>query len=237
MTSILSITTPAPNRSLTTRSRARDDVKALKDASDGWLDTAIERSSDDICQILGIARGGIAPPTLAQEMLTEVFRSERGTWSSGSWPFEWSSDHRPLRSKLRLARRPVASITSIDIDGTVLTAAEYALDGASGIVERLTTDGVPVAWEGLVLTFVYVVGYGVPGSGVLPALLPRYEEACILLVKDRWLNKDRDQRLRSEEVNGVRNTSYWVGPIGGADPSGLPAEVARLLYPDREIGV
>jgi hypothetical protein len=235
--SVLTITTAATDRKLTTLGRAREDVAALKGASDPWLTKAIERASDEVCQIISVARGGITPPTLAQETLTEVFRSDRATWVSGTWPFEWSSDHPPARTKLRLARRPVASITSIDIDGTALTAAEYALDGAAGIIERLTTDGVPTAWNGLVVTIVYVAGYGIPGSNVLPALLPRYEEACILLVKDRWLNKDRDQRLRSEEVNGVRNTSYWVGPIDGNDPSGLPAEVARLLYPDREIGV
>lgn len=231
--SILTVTVPAPNRSLTTKARAREDVKALASAGDTWLDRAIERASDDIAKYLKIPRGDITPPTLAQETLTEVFRIQRGIALSGFWPlheqnYGYCDD--PI-GWLRLARRPIASITSIDIDGTALTAAEYEMDAAAGLVRRLDTSDNPVYWTGLKLTAVYVAGYVPPGGSGTPALLPRFEEACILAVKDRWLNKDVDPRMRSEEVVGVRTVTRWVGPLAETE-SGLPAEVERLLDSD-----
>jgi hypothetical protein len=54
------------------------------------------------------------------------------------------------------------------------------------------------------------------------------ERAVIMLVKIAWFARTRDPLIRSEDVSGITNTTYWVGGFGNG--STLPPDVECILY-------
>ena len=77
----------------------------------------------------------------------------------------------------------------------------------------------------------YRAGYVLPGEPdrTLPDDI---ERAAIMLVKAAWFARTRDPLIRSEDVSGVTNTTYWVGGFGNG--GSLPPDVEGLLSKHRQ---
>jgi hypothetical protein len=119
-----------------------------------------------------------------------------------------------------LARYPVASITSINENGTDLIASDYEVDLSAGIINRLRSDR-SWCWARGRSVIRYVAGY----ESMQP---PDIVQAVIMTVAAFRSQASRDPMLRSEETTNVERLEWQVG---GAD--GLPAAVQALLEPHR----
>jgi len=131
----------------------------------------------------------------------------------------------PFR-ELTLARYPIASITSFVEDAATLTAADYELAPATGLLLRLAGDR-PRDWCAGKIVVTYVAGYE-----LLPELPEDVEKAAIITVRALWSARSRDPLIRGQEtdVPGAlrKRTDYWVGAIG---EGGLPDDARSYLVP------
>ncbi len=214
--SILTVTTPARTRDLTTLATVKDEFGIKDTKSDARLRRWIRDAS-----------GAIETYTRrvwAMETVTETFYHRQG---SNSFYRAWVYPNRhgssiELPHALCLARYPVTNVVSITEDGTALATTDYLWDEPQGIVYRLTTDGTPISWYGSTTVITYTAGYD-----LLDGLPPEVEQACLTLLKHRRSSRGRDPLLRQISVPGVQEETYWVGGIG--DNAAVPPEVAGLL--------
>jgi len=129
-------------------------------------------------------------------------------------------------STILLERSP-ATLTEVRESGEVLPSDSYYLDPDRNVLARLTGD-VIISWGGLV-EITYSAGWVLPGQegANLPATI---EHAVLLLVGGMWSAQQRDPLVKSESVDGVSRTDYWVPGAG----SRLPDPTAEsLLQPYR----
>lgn len=217
MQSILSVTVPADSFDLTTVATVRA-VAGITEAqvSDANMETLIQQASGicaDYCdRVFGL------------ETVSETFRLG---WRDGGC------------DPLILSRRPVASIASVDVDGAAIDASNYEIDYARGLVQRLSSDQ-PTSWGGNKITVVYTAGYE-----LLDALPYGIERACIELIRGWWTSgstggRDTSVRRESVEIPGVRTIQqeyFAAGASAGTSADAVPANVAELLNPHREIFV
>lgn len=204
MKSILTVTVAADGFNLTTREAVKLDLGITANDELAWIDAKLPRASGAIARY--------CRRTFARQTYSELFRPER--------------DRAHRLEALRLSHYPVASITSVTVDGTVLSATGYELDAATGLVYRLCNDS-RTCWAGCKITVVYIAGYTLPG--VTGRDLPQdIEEAAIMLIKSARAAKTRDPALKSIDLPGVMSATYW---IGDAPEEALPPEVCALLQP------
>jgi len=137
--------------------------------------------------------------------------------------------HRVTPRELLLSRYPVASIISLTIGDQVEDTADLTFDPDAGIVygRRLGTAG-----DRTQLT--YVAGYVLPGEegANLPAEI---EQAALQAAKTLWLTRARDPAVRSEQVDGIGRTDYWVGAVDGV--ASYLSDVLFLLSSHRTVEV
>lgn len=131
------------------------------------------------------------------------------------------------RSGLLLARSPAISFVSIDEGGNALTADDYELDGET--LFRVS-HSCRLPWVGPI-TVTYSAGFVLPGDSGTQTLPAPVERAAILVASTILTSRTRDPMMRSESVEGVGSTSWWV-PDGGSLPS---PEAEILLAPYRRI--
>ncbi len=201
--SLLTVLTPASIRALTTLATVKDEIGITDDAADARLQRWIDEASERIETYLG--------RVLAGETVRETFRL------------------RGAPGCLRLARRPVAAVASIDVDGATLANDQYEIDATAGLLYSIGGDQ-RTRWAGCTVAVTYTAGY------VSVQALPRpIETACLGLVRHRWAARDRDPMLRSLAIPGVVTEQYWVGATG--DDGAMPPEIAALLDPFRTVTV
>jgi len=126
---------------------------------------------------------------------------------------------------LSLSRYPVAIIDSVACSTQSLATTDYRLDANKGLLYRNFG-----RWTGEVVVN-YQAGYQLLGE--LPYDL---ERACLQLMRYRQTSALRDPSIRSEEVPGVYNVSYWVGVVPGSDAA-MPADVTSMLAPYRDLPI
>lgn len=220
MNSVIAVVTPAEVTALTTLERIKLELNINSDASDDLLLAKIDEATSDIAMR--------CEPTLKRETVTETFYPDR----NGS-----------CAEKLILRRYPVASISSVTVDGVALAEAvivddvvtalaEYRVDGESGLLYRQTTAGYPRHWsfcQSIAVT--YAAGYLLPGEANRN-LPPSLEAACIELLSSYWASRGRDPTLRAEENVGVARFEYWIGAVGPAGD--LPPGVMSKIRPYRK---
>lgn len=131
------------------------------------------------------------------------------------------------RSGLLLARSPAISFVSIDEGGNALTADDYELDGET--LFRVS-HSCRLPWVGQI-TVTYSAGYVLPGDTGTQTLPAPVERAAVLVAGSILSSRARDPMLRSETVEGVGSTSWWV-PDGGSLPS---PEAETLVAPYRRV--
>lgn len=204
MNSILTVTTPAADRSLLTADERKEAVGVTDASQDVKLAALDLRLGAAIMAECNIAIGTGAEPTLLQETLTETFRcvDARG---------------------LVLSRRHNVEISSLVEDGVALTAdVSFVVDTESGIVTRLCDDR-PIRWCAAKVVAVYKAGF--PAASIPGDL----KQAAMDFMRLAWAEKDRDPSLKSEVVDipDVRRVErgFWVGAVPGMSSEGAVPEV------------
>ncbi|WP_156948879.1 phage head-tail connector protein [Bradyrhizobium sp. WSM1417] len=209
MRSIVTVASPASDTALTTLERVKLElgIPDSNTASNEVLQEKIDEASDDIEAALGFR--------LVRETAVETF---------------WHEQYDSAPEKLVLDRTPVASITSVVVDGVAIDASTWRLDPNTGELFALC-NGYPSVW--LFLQSI-VVSYG--GGYILPPAsnrtLPKgIEGACVALVSSFWAARGRDPTLRSEEIPDLISATYWVGAVG--EDGELPPDIVAKLAPFR----
>ncbi len=194
---MLEIITPASETRLISIEAARLAVglAADDDSQDTGLWPLIDQASAAIVSFIG------------QPLARQTYRET--VWS------------RTTSDSLVLSRFPVASITSVEIDGAAIDADGYGVDLATGIVHRRSPTRCGPFWPAGETVVEYAAGYGLPED--LPADIQR---AAILMLRQAHFAGNRDPLLRSEETDGVATFSYFA--TGAA---AVPLEAQALLAP------
>lgn len=241
MNSTIVVTTPAAVTALTTIDRMQQELRVTDDDS-VLLGPKIDEASSDIA-----AR---CAASLRRETVTEtIYPGQLRPNSNGDHYSRWQGDlgpnfghHRGGRGggALELRRRPVVSIASVILDDVLVPSGEYRIDGETGFLCRLTTDGYPCEWWfGKSLAVAYVAGYLLPGETGFDTdpypLPPALQGAAVRLVSSFWASRGRDPTLRSEQLDGVASYTYWVGAVGAAGD--LPPDVMSAIAPYQRIGL
>lgn len=107
---------------------------------------------------------------------------------------------RCARERIVLLRQPVGSILSITVDGMALDPDGYEIDEA--LLYRLVNDAR--AWWSGKVAISYTAGFALPDDA--PAALSR---AALDLVVGMYRGAGRDAAIRSEQVEGVGQWSYF----------------------------
>ncbi len=206
----ITIDTPAVCRDLTILETVKAElgIAVLDTSQDDRLTTLIKQASGII--------SAYCDDIFAQETITETY------WSD--FPSEWASS-------FMLTREPVSSIVSVVVDDVALDPSEYRL-GDDGHLHRI--DPLVGGWNHWVWMTTAVIKY-TAGYPLLDDLPYGIERAAILLCKDYFYSTSRDPRVRSEEIPGVRNVSYWIGGNTGATANTLPPDVIALLDPFKRL--
>jgi hypothetical protein len=134
MRSIVDIVTPAKSELLTTLERVKAELQITTAANDEILEAKIAEASSDIQAALG--------KRLPQEDVKETF------WHDDDrHPLHAAHFGKPAQTTLFLNRTPVSAIASVMVDDIILNPSEYRLDPDAGLLDRLSTDGIPCAWR------------------------------------------------------------------------------------------
>ena len=208
---ILDVVTPAPNQDLVSLADMRDELDAPR-SQDARLKRYITSASAVVATY--------TRRVWREETVTETFYA---SYFSYHWHWHWHPyrhfDGKP--SPLVLTRYPVSSITSVVVgDDPALDPTNYLLDGDKGLLYHFGDDGiVPLVWGVNTVSITYVAGYA------LADVPPDVQQAAMALVRVRYFSRGRDPYLRSINVPGVQEESYWAGPDQGA----LSPEAVGLL--------
>lgn len=198
---MLIVTAQAGDRTLLTAAELRTAAGlAVGDTSkDANLATLGVRVAAAITSACKVARAGATPPTLREETLQQTCRLQGAVQA------------------LILARRPIASITSVTVDGDVLDPAEYEFEAAAGLLYRVFGDR-RCFWRCRVIVIVFVAGWAtVPDDLKL---------AASKFVQALFQQGSRDPMLRSVTVDGVGSRDFWVDPT---KDTVIPPDVMDLL--------
>jgi hypothetical protein len=195
MNSILTVTTAAETQDLTILATVKAEFGITDTSEDAKLATWIKQASGMIAVYCNRVFGF--------ETVSEAFRLDTGY------------------ARLRLARFPIAAITSVTEDGEVLDTSDYEIDSEAGLLMRLSEDEL-WSWPATKITVAYSAGYE-----LLDGLPQDIERACITLVRHLRASSTRDPMAKREEIPDVRTVDYWVGQVGKS--GSMPPDVAAIL--------
>lgn len=207
MKSIVTVTTAATSRLLTTRARFKSEVGITATTDDDMIDAWLLEASDAIAAYVG--------RQLLPETVSEAFRLAPGELA-----------YRPDVMPLTLARWPVTTLTSVVEEGTTLATTDYEIDKATGCLWRLS-NGYRARWYAVNVVVAYIAGYADSTAPRSPLAT-----ACLSVLKHRWSARSRDPMVKSQDIPGVLKTDYWVGSVGDGP---FPPDVIALLDPFRDI--
>ncbi|GEP12825.1 hypothetical protein [Methylobacterium gnaphalii] len=190
----VTVITPAVSKRLTTVQNVRSDLSLAETSPataqiERWIDQASARAAS-FCR-----------RTFGRETVRERFELCHGRIDD-------------TRSGLLLSRSPVVSIASVRIDGVQQDADTYECDGR--LLYRL--DGSDRrCWYGRIVIVEYEAGWLLPGESrgnppttAAPDLPADLERAVIQLVGAALSAGSRDMMVKSEQVEGVGQTDWYV---------------------------
>lgn len=204
---MFSVSSPATDRKLLTTEESRAAIGAAAACkSNDEIDELCLQISDLIALECCVPIDGVNPGTFRLETIEETIPLEQDF------------------KRLTLARRFIASIDSIVVDGTELGESDFRLSGGSGIVERLSASG-PSKWSKGTVVVTYDAGF----DTVPPAL----KLAAKTILREQWSAASRDPMLKSEVVEDIGRVDYWVNSSGagyGAISSAARAMLSQFSY-------
>ena len=210
---VTTVLTPATTRDLTLLATFKDDWGVTVTTDDGFLARAITRCSAAAAQFCNRA---FAIETVQDRI---DLGARRGAAVN-------------RRNVLQLSRWPVASITSVLVDGETLTEGDDFITSATvGQLSRIDSSGDAINWRGCIVTVVYVAGYVLPGqdAAAFPSsaapIPPDLEDAVGRMVYTRYAERQRDPLIRSEKAEGVYSVEYLT-PSGDGN---LSSDVEDIL--------
>jgi hypothetical protein len=186
---MLTVSVPAPDRNLLTLNEMKSALGIAGSASDDALTVLGLQISDLISAECRVPVDGVKPPTLRSETIVETFRQIKTV------------------HPLILSRRFVGAISSLAKDGVALTASDYEVDKAAGLVSRLNSAGGVICWPSALIVATYTAGFD-----TVPEML---KLAAITVLREQWAAIKRDPLLRRERVDGIGEREYWVNSATG----------------------
>lgn len=190
-----------------------DDVKAELDITGSTQDALLNR----YISAASVAIEQYCNRRFVQETVKDEFWPDRELYA-----FQVS----PTIQSLQMSRWPVGAVSSVTENGDALTdATDYRVDKDTGGLWRLDGLAYPFVWKAWPIVATYQGGYS-----DIPADV---QDACIRLVKARYLAKGRDPFMKSESIPGVRDVSYWIAT--GSDAGNMPPDVADILNNYRQV--
>ncbi len=192
---MLTVITPAASHDLTTVAAVKAELALSGSGDDAWLADTITRASATVRRWCN--------RVFAAETVRETYRLAR-----------------PV-PELLLSRLPVVTIASVTVDGSTLASTEYETDTEKGVLYHLDSRRRFLCWSADVIEVEYTAGFTLPGA-VGRTLPEDVEKAAIALVKAAYFARTRDPLVKSESVEGVGSTAYWVGDA-------MPPDIAGAL--------
>lgn len=122
---------------------------------------------------------------------------------------------------LTLSRYPVTDVPIVIENGVTLAdKINFRVDYDKGQLVRLGMNGLPTVWPHF-----YLISSTYPsGFAPIPADL---EDAVVRMVTKRWSAKGRDATLKSENIPGVRDVTYWIAT--GNEAGNMTPDVTDIL--------
>ncbi len=206
----VTVIAPAKVRDLTTAANARADLGLPAGApADDQLKRFIAQAS--------ASAASFCRRTFGRETVRERFE------------IDWRRCRDEDADGLLLSRAPVVQIVSVKVDSLTLAPTAYQLEErpahpVSLFYLRSVVDGEPRAWGGRSVAVEYEAGWLLPGEtrGEPPTTaldLPAdVERAVIQLVGASASASGRDAMVKSEDVEGVGSTSWYVQGASAALP-------------------
>jgi hypothetical protein len=197
---MLTVVTPASSTRLTTVAAVRAETGVTAEQLD---DSGVEA-------LIDVASGLVAEycnRVFARETVRETFLG-------------------PVASPIILMRVPVVAVDGVRVAGADLAATDFRLDGGAGMVFRLSGHSV-IGWRPGAIEITYTAGFVLPGESGrnLPMMV---ERATVLIASAIYSARQRDVLVKSESVDGVSRTDYWMPGQGSALPH---PEAEGLLKP------
>jgi hypothetical protein len=206
------VTVAAADRGLLTLA----EIKSALGISDSFHDAELTslglQVSDLISEECCVQSDGIAIPTLMRETVEEAVRITKNTYP------------------LILARRFVAAISSVEINGSALAATDYDIDKSPGLLTRLSSDQ-QIAWEsGTKVVITYTAGFAeVPGA---------LKRAALTVIREQYSTDQRDPLTKRERIDGIGETEWWVNASSGSSSvNAISGVAAAMLDPYRYMAV
>jgi hypothetical protein len=206
---MITIASPNTDRSLLTLAELRAAAGVSDNSKDATLVPLGDYVSASITSACKVAKSGVIPPTLRLETVTETFL------------------FKSLQKSLVLSRRPVVEVASVTQTESLLSATEYTLDAAAGILYRANIAGysytMPNGLYGWWPCGNTVVEYSA-GYAVVPADL---KYAAIKFVQAEVSTGSRDPNLKVLDIAGVSRREWWVSDK--QTTTSVPPEVMDIL--------
>lgn len=222
------------------------------------LDLAAQAATENLWALSGRQFSGlrtgdvlVLPPACGCDIGAAVGRSDM--WSSqggmvGWWPIGWIFGC-SCRAEVTLPDRPVQTVTSVTIDGTVIPSSGYRLDDNATLVRK---DGAywPLVGSGLAdlttprMHVVYEWGRVAPLGGVQAALVYATELALAIVGSGDCRLPDRVTSITRQDVittfadptvlldhglTGLSSVDAWLHSVNPRSQSG---QRPRVLSPD-----
>lgn len=224
MRSTLVVTQAATDISLLTALELRAAAGLADDdpSQDSLLALQGRASASSLAAVCKVRPATGGQPTFLRETLTETFWVEdyayRATWAG--------------RYDLVLARRHGVVVDTLTIDGVVVDASDYAVDGEGAILMR--TNGW---WCGTSIVVVYRAGFLLEepsdieaGADLVPDDLKYAASLMVQQFRAMIPPTDRGQTVRGITVEGVGSVQYATDSLSTATVRQLvPDYVAALL--------
>lgn len=203
----ITVSSSAATTKLTTLDRVKRDLNTTAIADDKLLDDLIQHASDYIVSYTG--------RKFAKETVVEKLPASGG-------------------AHMLLSRTPVVSITGVSHDGTTISSTSYVLeDEKAGLIFRETGWADTAIYVSEITRrpsrfgrkdwqFTYIGGYDLPGSTSGQTLPGDLERACIELVKNWYLNRDKDQNLQVQRIGDTSETRFTFS-------KGIPITITGIL--------
>jgi len=205
----ITVVTTAQSTELTTLANVKLALGITVTTNDTLIEQYIDRVSRAITDYVG--------RTFAAQEITETLEGRAS-------------------QKLRLKKFPAVSIVEVKLDGTVVDAADYALqEPETGMIFKEDK------WDDTFAKFDYAVryqyGYQLPNDGSdlfgEEALPDSIEQAAIIMTSAMFLSRTRDPSIQKEAVPQVYSATYGGSGSVATIDTYFTAEVQNLLEPYR----